>query len=383
MAVNLSSLTELANHLESKQAKLRVAVLQALCQQTSELCRKGKKLHPQLIALLYEHYRKAPTATELKLCTCMILQSQDSTRLAVAEEQFLSCDEHTILVMCAEVLAGLPTAQRVSLLTPVLMGRDRLVRQRLAANLLSDCQSMLAEDVLLRVAILSDHQVPLPLPSAANLRLWSKELAGPYRLNVRRILGRQGAAGLQLLLANWTELAAADACWVLDRLLRGNTLPEKNILLDILFRGTDGPLLRKALGGLAFFALTPADEKLIAALYPHRDPLVGAAALRAGQAELPWEQWLAPGVDDRLRGAVLQRIARQRCLSSLPFLDPLLGAGNWKIRAQVGEALAALAPASLPLLQAHLHGVEGAAKVTAAQTLQRLGQEQMLLQALS
>ncbi|WP_029914685.1 hypothetical protein [Pelobacter seleniigenes] len=383
MAVNLSSLTELADHLESKQAKLRVAVLQALCQQTAELCRMGKKLHPQLIALLHEHYRKAPTTAELKLCTSMILQSHEPIKLKVAEEQFLSCEEQAILVLCAEVLAGLPVAQRVALLTPVLMGQDRLVRQRLAANLLSDCQSMLAADVLLRVAILSDHHVPLPLPSVANLKLWSKELAGPYRLNVRRILGRQGEAVLRLFLENWAELTAADALWVLDRLLRGNALPEKNILLDILSRSNDGPLLRKALSGLAFFALTPADEKVIAALYPHRDPLVGAAALLIGQAELPWEHWLAPDVDDRLRGAVLQRIARQRFLSSLPFLDPLLGAGNWKIRSRVGEALAALAPASLPLLQAHLHGAEGAAKVTAAQTLQRLGQEQMLLQALS
>ncbi len=383
MAVNLSSLTELADHLESKQAKLRVAVLQALCQQTAELCRTGKKLHPQLIALLYGHYRKAASPAELKLCTWIILQSHEPIKVAVAEEQFLSCDDQPLLVICADVLAGLPPAQRVELLSSVVMGKDRLVRQRLAANLLSDCLSMLAADVQLRVAILSDHQVPPPRPRVANLKLWSKELAGPYRFNVRRILGQQGEAVLRLFLENWTELVAADVCWVLDRMQRENVLAEKNILLDILSRSNDGPLLRKALGGLAFFALIPADEKVIATLYPHRDPLVGAAALLTGQAELPWEQWLAPGEDDRLRGAVLQRIARQRFMSSLPFLDPLLADGNWKIRARVSEALAALAPASLPLLQAHLHGTEGVAKVTAAQTLQRLGQEQMLLQALS
>ena len=383
MAVNLSSLTDLADHLESKQAKLRVAVLQALCQQTAELCRTGKKLHPQLIALLYEHYQKAPPAEELKLCTWIILQSHEPIKVVVAEEQFLSCDDQSFLVICADVLAGLPATQRVELLSSVVMVKDRLVRQRLAANLLSDCLSMLAADVLLRVAILSDHQVPLSLPSVANLKLWSKELAGPYRLSVRRILGRQGEAVLRLFLENWTELAAADVCWVLDRMQRENVQPEKNILLDILSHSNDGPLLRKALGNLVFFALTPADEKVIATLYSHRDPLVGAAALLTGLAELPWEQWLAPGVDDRLRGAVLQRIARQRFMSGLPFLDSLLGDGNWKIRARVSEALAALAPASLSLLHAHLHGAEGAAKVTAAQTLQRLGQEQMLLQALS
>ena len=383
MAVNLSSLTELAGHLASKQPQLRVAVLQAICQQTAELCRKGKKLHPELIALLYEHYRKAASPAELKLCTWIILQSHEPIKVVVAEEQFLSCDDQSLLVICADVLAGLPATQRVELLSSVVMVKDRLVRQRLAANLLSDCLSMLAADVLLRVAILSDHQVPLSLPSVANLKLWSKELAGPYRLSVRRILGRQGEAVLRLFLENWTELAAADVCWVLDRMQRENMQPEKNILLDILSHSNDGPLLRKALGGLAFFALTPADEKVIATLYSHRDPLIGAAALLTGLAELPWEQWLAPGVDDRLRGAVLQRIARQRFMSGLPFLDSLLGDGNWKIRARVSEALAALAPASLSLLHAHLHGAEGAAKVTAAQTLQRLGQEQMLLQALS
>ena len=383
MDVKLSSLEELAGHLKSDRIALRVAVLQALNQQVAELCRTGKNLHPQLIDLLYEHYCKTPELVERNLCTCIILQSHETVKLTVAEQQFLNHDDQTILLMCADALGQLPKTQRVQLLTSVVMGKDRLIRQRLSANLLSDCLSLLATDVVLRVAILSDHQVPLPEPTSANLELWIEELSGPYRLNVRRILARQEPAGLHIFLENWDKLDGRDACWVLDRMLRGKVQPDKNILMDILDRGNDPRLLQKALGTLARDTLTSDEESVVESLYQHTDPDVGAAALMVGKAELPWDQWLAASVDNTLRLAVLQRIAWQRFTSSLPFLGGLLLDKNWKIRARATEALAALAPASLDILLAHARGEDTEAKIGAAQALRRLGYEQSLLHSLS
>ncbi len=383
MQINISSLDDLATCLKSDRLALKLNLLQKVHKQLEEGRKRGSTPHPALLDLLYDRYRQTQDKEERTWCACILLQHDAARQVMIAEEQFFAHDDNAILLLCAEVLTALSPARRAELLRLVVMEGSGATRQRLAANLLSDCLEHLAADVALRVAILSDHPLPMDEISHANLDLWIQELCGPYRQNVRRILSRLGKESFGVLLRHWEKLPHNLAAWVIDQAVKKELDEAQPLLLEIIEKSRDVGLLKPALQALKTFLRSAGQERLLEPLYRHEDSTVCAAALTAGQGELNWADWLGREVHDEVRLAVLKRIARDRCKTSLPCLDRLLDDQNWKVRAGTTEALIALAPESLDLLKKRLLAGHAQARISAAQALQQLGQEKWTLEALA
>ncbi len=381
MQINISSLEDLAVCLKSGRLSLKLTVLQKVYKQLEHANTCGKKLQQPLIDLIYERYEETDDKEERTWCTCILLLTEDDRKFTIAEQQFFAHDDNAILLLCADQITSLPASRRATMLSNLVMKNGSAARQRLTANLLSDCLAMLEPDVALRVAILSDHQLPLKEVTDNTLGLWIKELSGPYRMNVRRLLGKNSQASFSVLLENWKILPTALASWVITKAIQKEVDITKRVVMEILETSRDIGLQIHALGALNQLPFTECDEAILESLYGHKDNSVSAAALEVGRNELPWDSWLAEGVPDDLRLAVLKRITKNEHKTSMPFLEKLLQDKNWKIRARTTETLIALAPDSLNILKAQLRGDHLEARIGAVQALQRLGEEKWVLEA--
>ena len=383
MEVRISSLEEMSACLRGDRLPVKLAALREINNHLEQAKRGGQKLHPALIDLLHERYQNTAEKEERTWCTCILLQVDDFRKYAVAEREFFAQDDSAVLLLCADTIASLPPSRRVAQLAGAVADGGSATRQRLAANLLSDCTALLAPEVALRVAILSDHNLPIEEVRAETLNLWIGELSGTYRLSVRRILSGKEPSSLAVLLENWRRLPADVATWVIAQAVQKKIAITKRVLMEILETGEDVAVLKHALNALKRFAITDRDDRVLESLLRHEEVSVRTAALEAGRTALPWGQWLDDDVPEEVRLAVLRRIARHRHEGAMPHLSRLLQDENWKIRAGATEALVALAPASLQILTAHLTGDHHDAKVSAAQALQRLGHDEWVLAAIA
>lgn len=380
MHKTIASLEDFGACLRSDNLKIKLSALQAVYKQMTQPDRKHQKLNIGFVDLLYERYELAFEKEERLWCACILMQINDSRKFDLAEREFFSDNDNAVLLLCANTMAALPASEKVVKFSSVVMGDNKIIRLRLAANLLSDCLPLLEPDVALRVSIFSDHALPLPEVTDETCGFWLKELSGPYRWNARRLLQARGGASIHYLLINWQKLPVDVATWVLEQAVRRDITITGNIALEIIQSAREPALLRHALQTLKQFDITEADERLIAALYAHEDNSVRAAALEIGTEELSWREWLETDVPDYIRLAVLNRIRRNKQKKSIPYLDPLLLDSNWKIRAGATEALVAMAPDSLEILNAHLSSDHIEAKISALHALQRLEKKECLSQ---
>jgi hypothetical protein len=383
MEVKISSLEELAACLRGGRLPVKLAALREVHNQLQQARRAGQKLHPALIDLLHERYETTEDKDERTWCACLLFQVDDDRKYVVAEQEFFAQDDNAVLVLCADTIAPLPPSRRVALLADAVADGGSATRQRLAANLLSDCTALLSPEKALRVAILSDHNLPIEEVSADTLNLWIGELSGPYRLSVRRILGAKPPSSIVVLIENWRKLPADVATWGIAQVVRKKIPATRRILREILETGEDVAVLKCALNALTQFPIADRDDRALETLLRHEERSVRAAALAAGRTALPWGEWLDEGVSDEERLAVLCRIARYRHEGALSHLSPLLQDRNWKIRARATDALVSLAPDSLKVLQVHLASDNPEAKASAVQALQRLGHDDWVLAAIA
>lgn len=368
----ISSLEELSVCLQDDRQPIRLSALSAIYQQLIKKESKNKKIHPDLFALIYDQYKQTKDKVERLWCACILLQTSDSRRFSIAKREFFENHEGSVLIIFAEAMAQLSPSERADLFGPVVMEGKGAARQRLAANLLSDCTSILEPDVSLRVAILSNHDIPIPELTKDNLNLWINELSGPYRMNVKKILSAKDDASFVLLIKNWSKLSVDLAIWVMDQAAQKNICGVERMLLQILEEVEDSSLIRHTLKTLASIETIHVKEEILKPFYRHKDLNVVAAAFVLGKADLEWEKLLDPEEPDELRLAVLQRIRINELKSSLSYVDPLLRDKSWKIRARAAEALAALAPDSLAVLDTHLASNHREARVSALKARQMI-----------
>ncbi len=375
MKTEISSLEDLTVCLRGERLSAKLTVLQEVYKHVEQAGKLGKKTNPALTDLLYERYEQTEGKEERAWCTCILLRIDDARKYAVAEKEFFTQQDNAILLLCAHTISSMPASRRAAMLSRLVMEADSATRQRLAANLLSDCMAVLEPDVALRVAILSDHDLPMEEVTPDTLDVWIRELTGSYRLNVRRILAGKSSASFIVLLENWKKLPSDLTAWVLTQAVKKQIHRTKDIVMEILETCGDVVLLGHALNVLKRLSATESDERTLEPLYLHKENSIRAAALEVGRTELPWDRWLNDGVSDDLRLAVLRRITQNQHKTSISVLDRLLQDKNWRIRARTTEALTALAPDSLDVLNAHLMGDHQEARISAAQALQRLGKE--------
>lgn len=88
-------------------------------------------------------------------------------------------------------------------------------------------------------------------------------------------------------------------------------------------------------------------------------------------------------LSDIVRAAIIARIGLGRHTESLELLASLLDDTNWRIRSAISDAMVALTPESVPVLQKLLLHGNPAAKAAAVQALKRSGQDEWLEAQLS
>jgi len=374
MQVDISCRKTLADALKNPDAAIRTRVLQAINQKIDQALAAGKSLNPEVVEELYCRYETLQGCFDATWFAFLLLRLNDSRSATVAKREFVSTDNNEILLLAAAHVARLPAAEKIDLLTPLVMAADNSARSRAAANLLDDCMADLQPPVALRAALISDHDLTLPPVNAETLSDWCHELKGPYPLAAQEALLQAGEKAIAAMLSLWDRLPEDIRIWILCTGAEKQVPGTAEKIRDIIGHENDGSLLRIAIECLK--AMDMADENLLATLYAHHSPAIRAAAVSAGSAPLDWSSALRRETADEVRLAIVSRIERCGGEANVAPLVELLADKNWRIRARATDALVALAPASLAPLQKSLESAREWVRVAAAQGLSRLGTDE-------
>lgn len=309
-----------------------------------------------------------------------LLQLDDERCMDFAKEAFLASDDAKITLLTAEQIARLPEQDRIAFLTPVLMAAECPTKSRAAANLLAGCRNLTPE-ITLRIALLTDHRVSVPLLAIETFDTWLAELQGPYALTARKLLQKHNPDGAIALLSFWDRLPEPLQLWVLREMAHQGMEDQGRRLRDIVC-SADGEVLLYALRCLGKSPRVEGEEDLLQPLYGHENPAVRGAALQAGTTRLNWQAVLEREESDEVRLAVIARIEKSADTEAIPLLARLAEDQNWRIRARVTKVLTTFSPYSIPALLDLLKNENENARSVAVQALRVLGLEEQLIEAL-
>lgn len=382
--VTITSFDDLRLGLRSTDSDVRHAVLRALgAAPTAALAYRaedGRDVIDELLDLT----EATRGALEHPLVVSTLLRFTDERVVPMALEVFeLGRDERLALV-AAERIATLDAPERRARLVPIAMGSERPSRARAAANLLADLVSGAAAgplpvDVALRVALVSDHAVPLPELTPASLIAWCRELDGPWRRSARDALERRDPITLAPLWSAWDDLGPSVRMWLLSVGARRPTPAAIQRARAIVAGARIGDAdMREPLAALALLAsvrqrlaTTEArgEDARLRRLLAHPDARVQAAAIAAGAPIDDWQASFAAATGTAVRLALVTRLYERGDEEALDLLETALADPAWQVRSRAAGALGHLgAPAELRLRRVLAHGhVE--AQMAAAQGL--------------
>ena len=372
--INIATISGLIDALENPNIMVRAATLQAIAQypeKASSLAEKGNvNLFRELVKL-----RDRPTEAGIRISYVQALLSLEDEQVSgMAKDEFLATDNTDIILLTAGKLGMLPPDERIAFLGPVVMAAADPTKSRVAANLLVHCRN-LPVGLALRVAVASDHAVETAPLNDDNLHEWLAELQGPYPRRTRKILLAKEDGSFAALLSNWDKLPDQIRLWAFQETIKND--PEKSgaLIWKILRETTSGELLPAALEAAIHLSRDEADEKMITAFTMHKDPVIRAAAIKVASSAIDWAHLLQNEPSDMVRVAIIERTGQNRHIENIELLASLLEDTNWRIRAAATNAMAALAPDSIPVLQRLLLNDNPAVRAAAVHALKWSGQE--------
>jgi len=371
----IDSRAALAAALRSGDAAIRRGVLTALGQAFEQA--QGRRINPAALDELYRCY--ADNGLERTGCASLLLRLPNRYSLAIARHEFTAGTHRSLQLQATPYIARLPQEERIRLLSPLVLDAANATRCRAAANLLDDCAGQLAPGVALRVALISDHDLPCPELNGDSLAAWLTELQGPYPRKTRAALARQGAQAIRHLLAAWSQLPPTLQAWTLGQAARHGLREAGGPIRQLLRTADTQDLLVAALQCGAELALLEDDE--VRPFCRHPVPRIRQAAIASGR-ELDWVDLLAAETAESVQQQLLMRLAQRGEAQYLPLFRRYLGSPNWRVRACARDALVSLAPVSLPTLQAALRDQDERVRTGAANALACLGQQALLCQTL-
>lgn len=372
--IHIHCTADLVAAVRGDDEMVRVAVLRAIAANPAMALgygpEDGRDLIDELLGLVED---TAPSATRATIAHTL-LSIPEPRVVAFAAREFGTATDAAVVVQAGQRLATLPDAERVALLSPIVLEPGRPVHSRVAANLLARVDG-LAPEVAVRVALLSDHAVLPPAVTAATEAAWLAELAGPYPSRTRDALTSLGAPALDHLFSIWDRLDETAREWVL---LQGAELDRPAAaarIRGILGDADQERLLLLALECLPLLRAPALPPTALTRFHLHPLPAVRAAAIRAGSLPIDWSTALYLETVPEVRLALLERLAEVAAGEHLPLLVRLLEDGDWRVRSRVTEILVGLGEAAAPALRAVLAGGGANARVAAAQALVQLGKE--------
>lgn len=308
-----------------------------------------------------------------------LLNLGDPRSMAFAKREFQETDDSRTILLTAKEIAKLSQQERINFLAPILLAGDRPTKTRAAANLLVDCHN-LSPDLSMRIAVISDHEMPIPPVDSKTLDTWLVELQGPYPLAALKLLKKIHIKGISVLMPFWKRLPKPILIQVLHELSKMPCKQEGERVRDIV-RASAGEVLLWALKCLQRLPGRDADEEILEPLHQHENPAIRAVAIGSGTTRLNWATVLATEPSEEVRLAIISRIQFCQDAAAINLLTPLVQDQSWRIRARTTTALVALAPESLDLLRGMLSHPDDHVRASACQALNALGQEELIKDA--
>lgn len=374
--ISIKTAEDLLDALRNDSLSVRAATLKAITAQPAKavsVCsRDGRDLFEEMRQLCDRVENRSLRPAYI----FTLLNMRDARGMALARKEFLATDDSRIVLLTAKKIAALPRPERTAFLAPVLRAGGRPTRTRAAANLLVDCCD-LVPDLVLRIAMMSDHELPLPPVDSGNLDRWLAELQGPYPQAALKLLKKIHGGSPSVLLSFRQRLPEAVIIKVLRELARHPCDRQREVLWDIV-RSADGDVLLWALKCLQSLPGGAADEHKLEPLYRHEDAEIRAAAIGCGTTQLDWPVILGSEPSEKVQLAVIARIESCEDSGSINFLAALMRSSGWRIRARAARALAALAPESLDVLTKMLSCPEAGVRASACKALRALGREELI-----
>lgn len=371
--VNIRSGEDLARALRHPDMNVRTMVLRAITERPDQAMNFKTEDGGDLIDDLLRLCRNTLGSMERIAYAYTLLSLNDSRVIDFAKTEFTATDNHKIALLCAGRLSKLPEEEKARLLSPVVTGDYSPTRVRMAANLLTRCKN-LPPEVSVRVAIMSDQEMPVPSLDADNPDTWLKELCGPFPRTARELLLKYDGKSVNTLLSLWDRLPEEIRVWTIREGIK-NDIPGVSRTVEKIIQAGEEKPLKAAIESIRDLPDAGGYETLLRPLYTHENPSVRALAISAGAERGNWSAALMSETSPEVRTAIIRRIGRCGGADDVTPLIRVLSDGNWRIRAQAADALTRLAPDSLPHLRKALESVNENTRTAAAQALYKLGFE--------
>lgn len=370
--VAISSATDILNALDSEHLDIKAAILKAIAahpEQAQTVCSRDEI---DLFDQLRFRVERTEDTSQRAALLAALLRFDDQRRIAVAQREFARSRDARLILITGQQLAQLPESARVCILAPMLMRSRERTQCRAAANLLAGTT---APDThcALRIALLSDHQIPIPNFEESTSSAWIAELGGPFAITARQAFQTQLPGKVMAVLKYWEELDDQTRRWALHIVRDSGQIPCHHMLVRMLAGAQQATLLQIL---RALQQRIPAEsESLLEPLYTHTDHRVRAAAIDAGTAPLPWSDMLHNQVSEEVRSALIKRLSDAADLHTrLHIAADALADDHWRVRAAATQVLVDCGSAAVNILTEHLDHPREALRAAAIKGLLELGE---------
>jgi HEAT repeat protein len=384
--LHVHSAEELFEALSSPKEAVRLSVLQAIAAYPQQALDFGPWNGEELVGRLMEDARRDPNPLMRSAIVKVVANFRGPRVLAFLMERVQASHDADMVMELETRLEVEPLDEIRPFLVEFLADdRARSAQALVAANMLSRDET-LPPSLRLRVALLTNRDVPFPPLDPSTLDAWIDELGGPLQDRARDHAEEHGDAVLRLW-SGWERLSERSRTWLAEWTSRRHPDTARVALAAVLDPDLGADSLRALLRCAATVGLDEStlDSSVAAALLTHPDAAVRAAALGAGLGEpdalverLTDCQEAAP-----VRVAALRRLAGRETEGLMDLLIPVLGDPDWQVRAAAADALVARGEASVERLESVLHGCSKEARAAAARALVTLKGEEWLERALA
>ena len=338
---HVRSARELFEALESWDGAIRVAALHAVQNDPATALSFGRHAKRDLVDVLLSQAERFRGELEWLDWIGALAGFHDS-RVFRLFTSLITTESHTeLLFALASYMRAGPLESIRAELSAALMQNGCVARARAVGSILAACPGLSAGEALRIGLIEPANDTPLP-GFPANVGEWLSELAGPFQLEARLELQRQGTSTLAALIEHWDQPLKSARKWLLEWASEADPDLVLDQLREVLGNRSDG-LILPALEAAAKLKEFPDDlGALITPLFGHSDELIRRAAVMALRSAFDWRLFFENEPSSLVRQAAIARILDQEGEEAIPFALQQLANPDWSIRAAAAEALLSL-----------------------------------------